>query len=68
MDELLGEYMNELATSLTCFLQPKQANIDLIPENWVYSSLDRNLKDIGRSVMACTEVIIRPTFIIAPQQ
>lgn len=27
MDELLGEYMNELATSPTCFLQPNQANI-----------------------------------------
>lgn len=39
MDELWGEYMNELATSPTCFLQSNQANIDLIAETWVYFSI-----------------------------
>lgn len=32
------------------------------------SPLDPNMKDTGRSAMACTEVISHPAFIIAPQQ
>lgn len=39
MDELLGEFMNELATSPSCFLQPSQANIALVSETWVYFSI-----------------------------